>query len=267
MGFRRPRDPWKKRGIPAAPISKRPSLPKISFAPQFCGPPNSGNGGYVCGVLARHIEGPATSVLRARVPLDEHLHLANDDDAVVLTDEAGALVGRAEPSDLELPEPPAAPGLEAARAAGARCQGLAQRFHPICFTCGPERAEGDGLRVFAGQLEGAEPGVVAGVWTPHSAFAAADGLIGVEVVWAALDCPGYFAWVEKEGRHGALLGTMTGEVLRRPRAGEACIVVAWPLERQGRKETAGVALYSGEGELLARGHQVWIVMGPPPQAG
>jgi hypothetical protein len=59
---------------------------------------------------------------------------------------------------------------------------------------------------------------------------------------------------------------MTGEVLRRPEAGEECIVVAWPRTRDGRKETAGVALYSAAGELMARAHQVWIVMGPrPPQ--
>jgi hypothetical protein len=58
---------------------------------------------------------------------------------------------------------------------------------------------------------------------------------------------------------------MTGEVLRRPKAGEDCIVTAWPLVREGRKETAGVALFSADGELLARAHQVWIVMGPPPQ--
>jgi hypothetical protein len=86
------------------------------------------------------------------------------------------------------------------------------------------------------------------------------------VIWAALDCPGFFAWVEKEGRHGALLGTMTGEVLRRPRAGEPCVVVAWPLEREGRKETSGVALYDQGGALLARAHQVWIMMGPRPAA-
>ncbi len=59
---------------------------------------------------------------------------------------------------------------------------------------------------------------------------------------------------------------MTGEVLRRPAAGEPCIVTAWPLVREGRKETAGVALFSADGELLARGHQVWIVSAPPPQA-
>jgi hypothetical protein len=238
-------------------------LSQIVIARQFCGPPNSGNGGYVCGVLAKDIKGAATSVLRAPVPLDVHLHLANDDAAVVLTDGDGGLVGRSDPApDAELPQPPAFPGPEAAREAGRRYQGLTTRFHPICFTCGTEREDGDGLRVFVGQVQGAAPGVVAGTWTPHAVFADAAGQVSTEVIWAALDCPGYFAWVEKEGRHGALLGTMTGEVVRRPKAGEETVVVAWPLERQGRKELAGVALFNARGELMARAHQVWIVMGP-----
>ncbi|HEY2358304.1 MAG TPA: hypothetical protein VGH86_12705 [Phenylobacterium sp.] len=240
-------------------------MAKIMIAQQFCGPPNSGNGGYVCGVLARDIEGPATSVLRARVPLDVDLELTVSDGAAVMTDGEGALVGRGDPAvlDLDVPSPPT---LEAAQQAMARYIAHEQRVHPICFTCGPERAEGDGLRVFAGQIDGAPAGHVACVWTPHEAFADGEGLAPTEVIWAALDCPGFFAWVVKEGRHGALLGTMTGEVIRRPKTGEACIVTAWPLLREGRKETAGVALFTAEGELLARGHQVWIVMGPPPQA-
>jgi hypothetical protein len=242
-------------------------LSQIVIGRQFCGPPNSGNGGYVCGVLAKEIEGPAISVLRAPIPLDAPLSLGRDGEAVVMTGQDGQLIGRSEPAPgVELPKPPPAPSLEAARAAGARYLGLTTSFHPICFTCGTQRVEGDGLRVFAGRLDGAETGVVACTWTPDPAFADAEGLATTEVVWAALDCPGYFAWVEREGRHGALLGTMTGEVLRRPEAGEECIVVAWPLTRDGRKETAGVALYSAAGELMARAHQVWIVMGPrPPQ--
>lgn len=240
-------------------------MTSITIGRQFCGPPKSGNGGYVCGVLAKDIDGPATSVLRAPIPLDVPLGYQRQGPAVVMTDGEGQLIGQGDPSrGAELPKPPPAPSLEAAEAAGRRYAGLATSFHPICFTCGTERDDGDGLRVFAGQLQGAEKGVVAGVWRPHQAFADADGLIRTEVVWAALDCPGYFAWVEKEGRHGALLGTMTGEVLRRPNPGETCIVVAWPLAREGRKETAGVALYSASGELMARAHQVWIVMGPRP---
>ncbi|HEY8614644.1 hypothetical protein [Phenylobacterium sp.] len=242
-------------------------MTQIVIGRRFCGPPNSGNGGYVCGVLAKDFDGPATAMLRAPVPLDVGLELAVQDGQVVMTGEGGALIGQGRASDgAELPAPPRPISLEEARAAGARHLGHTQRFHPICFTCGPERDEGDGLRVFAGQVEGREAGVVADAWTPHEAFADADGLAPLEVVWAALDCPGYFAWVEKEGRHGALLGTMTGEVLRRPKAGEPCVVMAWPLAREGRKETAGVALFSAQGELMARAHQVWIVMAPRPAA-
>ncbi|THD57601.1 hypothetical protein [Phenylobacterium sp.] len=236
---------------------------KIVIAQQFCGPPNSGNGGYVCGVLAKDLDGPATSVLRARVPLDVDLNLDHAEGAVMITDADGGLIGRGGPGDAAtLPVPPAPLGLAAAQAAGERYPGHKDRMHPICFTCGPERAEGDGLRVFPGQVEGAPEGQVACVWTPDAAFADPEGLMPTEVVWAALDCPGYFAWVVKEGRHGALLGTMTGEVLRRPRAGEPTIVLAWPLVREGRKETAGVALFSADGELMARAHQIWITTAP-----
>ena len=242
-------------------------MAKIVIAQQFCGPPNSGNGGYVCGVLAKDIEGPVTSILRARVPLDVDLDIAIADGAVVMTDAAGGLIGRGDPAAPgQLPEPPPPPSVEAAREAGERYLGHEQRIHPICFTCGPDRHEGDGLRVFPGQIEGAPEGHVACLWTPDAAFADADGRVPTEVIWAALDCPGFFAWVVKAGRHGALLGTMTGEVIRPPRAGETCVVSAWPLVREGRKETAGVALFSAGGELLARGHQVWIMSAPPPQA-
>ena len=237
----------------------------IVIAQRFCGPPTSGNGGYCAGLLARDMLGPATAVLKARIPLDIALDLKTGPEGTVISGPSGEVIGEARPDPgFVLPEPPPPPSWEEALAAEARHIGIGQRFHPICFSCGPERGEGDGLRIFAGQVAGADAGQLACTWTPHANFADADGLTPVEVIWAALDCPGYFAWVVREGRHGALLGTMTGEVLRRPRAGEPCIVTAWPLERSGRKETAGVALFSAGGELLARAHQVWIVMSAPP---
>jgi acyl-coenzyme A thioesterase PaaI-like protein len=268
FGFPVATAPWQRWPIQTFDFSRGLSiLRSIVIGRQFCGPPNSGNGGYVCGVLSEGVEGPATAVLRAPIPLDEPLSLAARDGAQVLLGAQGQLIGQAAPAAESLPEPPAAPSLEAARAAGARHLGFSQRIHPICFTCGAERGEGDGLRVFPGRLEGAAPGVVACAWTPHATFAEPDGTVGAGVIWAALDCPGFFAWVEKEGRHGALLGTMTGEVLGPVKAGEPHIVLAWPLARDGRKETAGVALFTAEGALVARGRQVWIVMGPRPAAG
>lgn len=233
---------------------------------QFCGPPNSGNGGYVCGVLAKGQQGAVTAVLRAPIPLDVDLDLEAREDGAALIGAEGVLIGQGGAATQPLPEPPPAPTLEAARAAAGRHIGLTQRVHPICFTCGTQREDGDGLRVLPGQLEGAEAGVVACTWTPHANFADADGIVASEVVWAALDCPGFFAWVEKVGRHGALLGTMTAEVVHPVRAGQEYAVVAWPISKDGRKEIAGVALYDGEGRLMGRAHQVWIAMGAPPPA-
>ncbi|MFI4972953.1 MAG: hypothetical protein ACHP84_00270 [Caulobacterales bacterium] len=237
---------------------------EIIVARQFRGPPHSGNGGYVCGLMGRLIDGPSTAILRAPIPLDTPHTVERDGQAVRLLSAAGELLGEARPAgDDALPTPPAPPNLERAIAAGRGFPGLERPFHPICFTCGDQLVEGEGLRVFTGQVPGGRQGFVAGPWTPHIAFADERGLIRPEVVWAALDCPGSVAWVVMQGG-GGMLGTMTCEVVRPPAAGETCIVTAWPIEQSGRKKLSGTALFSADGELLARSHHVWI--GRPMQA-
>ncbi|HEY3798482.1 MAG TPA: hypothetical protein VGL58_09015 [Caulobacteraceae bacterium] len=233
----------------------------ISVAAQFRGPPNSVNGGYACGVMARLIEGPATAVLRAPPPLDTPMVMIRDGEEVRLESEAGEVIGYASPAaDVALPPVPAAPSFAAAIAAAPGFPGLSRPFHPICFCCGDKVQEGVGLRVFAGPVSGTD-GMVAGPWTPNAVFADAEGLIPAEVVWAALDCPGAVAWVVGGGG-GGMLGTMTCELVRRPKAGEPCIVIGWPIERSGRKLISGTALYSADGELMARSHQIWIGRAP-----
>jgi hypothetical protein len=237
---------------------------EVIVATQFRGPPNSGNGGYVSGLLAGPFRGPVTAVLRAPVPLNAPLILSFDDGVSRLTTPAGDLIGEGrDGAAVELPAPPAPPSLALAQTAGESFVGLHRTFHPVCFTCGDKLAAGFGLRVFVGQLTGAPEGVVAGVWTPHENFADAEGLAPLEVVWAALDCPGSVAWVA-QGAGGGLLGTMTAEVRRRPKAGETCVVMAWPVERSGRKSLSGTALFSADGDLLARSLQIWIGRAPSP---
>jgi hypothetical protein len=240
-------------------------MTRVVIEARYAGPPTSGNGGYVAGLMARDIVGPATAVLRAIIPLDAPLDLSERDGRWVLSGADGGLIGEAFAADAaDLPEPPTAPSLEQARAAGLRYPGLEQTYHPICFSCATARDEGDGLRVFVGQLEGAAPGVLAGVWTPHPAFAGPDGRVGGEIVWAALDCAGWYAWLVREEHAAGLLGTMTGDVVRRPRAGQPHIVMAWPIEGgSGRKRFSGVALFTADGECIARGRQVWISFAPP----
>jgi hypothetical protein len=238
----------------------------ISAAAQFRGPPNSVNGGYPCGLMGRLIDGPFTAILRAPPPLDTPMGLIQEEGGVRLESEAGVLIGEARQADADaIPTPPLVPTLASAIAASPGFPGLKQSFHPICFTCGDQLDEGVGLRVFTGQLAGAPAGVVAGPWTPHPAFADADGLTPAEVVWAALDCPGSVSWVVT-GAGGGLLGTMTAELIRRPAIGETCTVLAWPLERSGRKRISGTALFAADGELLARSHQIWIGRAPVAEA-
>jgi hypothetical protein len=232
-------------------------LREIVIAPQFRGPPNSGNGGYVGGLMAEAIGAATTVVLRAPIPIDAPLRLDGVQDRLRLVDAAGGLIAEAMPARETMDTPPAPPSEAEARAAGARFIGLERMFHPICFCCADALAPGYGLRVFVGQTDGAPAGHVSGAWTPLAPFGDADGLTRIEVIWAALDCPGSVSWAVTEGG-GGLLGTMSCEITRRPRVGEACIVTAWPIEQSGRKRLSGTALFTAEGDLLARSRQIWI---------
>lgn len=235
----------------------------IEIEQRFRGPPHSGNGGYVAGLLARLAGGHRAVLMRAPVPLDTPMRLDTDAEPARLM-LADTLVAEARSADrAALPETPAPPTLDQARAAGADFTS----FHPICVCCGDALTRDQGLGIRTGQLEGAPPGTLAGVWRVDPAFVGPDGLAPEEIVWAAIDCPGYYAWVALEGRHGALTGTMQAEVIDRPRVGDECIVMAWPWEHLSeRRRTSGVALFAADGRLLARGYQVWVTTSRPPPA-
>ncbi|MBC7633400.1 hypothetical protein [Aeromicrobium sp.] len=226
----------------------------VTIPAQFNGPEHSGNGGYVAGMLADELAtpGPITSTLRIPPPLDVPLSWERDGDAVRLLTAGGAVIGDAAPGSfardvLACPTPPQA------EAGLAAYPGF--HHHPFdrCFTCGTQRDDGDGLRLFTGPVG---DGLTAGSWTPHEAFATASGTIDVPVTWAALDCPG--GWAADFNQHLMVLGRMTAEVLRCPRPGEPCLAVGPLSARDGRKFFTGTALYTRDGELLGRSEQTWI---------
>jgi len=127
---------------------------------------------------------------------------------------------------------------------------------PTCFTCGPDRAAGDGLRIFPGPVSGSD--LWAAPWTPDPSVADQDGLVVPEVVWAALDCPGGLAVT---GDSVAVLGRMAAQVLARPRAGTPYCLVAWrDGPPDGRKRPAGSALLDGQGRVLAVARAVWVTL-------
>lgn len=188
--------------------------------------------------------------LKQPAPLDTDLRIERHGEQASLwagetllaTAELGAIA-------LGVPEPPT---LDEARAAEQRFRPQ-RHLYPGCFVGGPDRAVGDGWRIFPGPVG---PGRVAASWTPAAEFAGADGLVRPEFVWAALDCPGYFAVEEAAGL--ALLGRIGARIERPVPAGGPLIVTGWAIGSEGRKHRAGTALYDADGQLLASADQLWI---------
>jgi hypothetical protein len=162
--------------------------------------------------------------------------------------------------DLTVP----AVSAELAEAVIGRARYFTEPAFPGCFVCGTDRPLGDGLRIFPGPALGRS--VWAAPWTPDSSVAAADGRVRPEVIWAALDCPSGIAAgeaAELPADTTALLGRMTASVTARPRPGQECRVVAWPLARNGRKFAAGSALLDPDGAVLATARTLWITVPRP----
>jgi hypothetical protein len=242
---------------------------------RYCGPPNSANGGYVCGRLARHIGGGAEVTLRAPPPLDRQLDVvATDEGSFELRDGATVLAaGRAASVELARLE---TASFEEARAAELQTA-VKPHEHPLptCFVCGPRRAHGDGLRIFAGPLVRQSrnaSAVLAATWTPDPTLTAEDGFVAPEFLWAALDCPtGYASSHDAErgsfDRTPILLGRMSARIETRPRPGERCVITAWDAGRDGRKRVAEAAAYGEAGTLLAVARATWIAVDRQVQLG
>jgi len=232
------------------------TAPTLVVPSRFCGPPRSGNGGWSAGALADLAPWRTTTVrLSAPPPLETPLDVTEVDGALVASydgpdGQAGAPVEvlRAGEADHE-PVPVEPVGLEVALEASARYPGLDEHPFPTCVVCGTGRAEGDGLRVFAGPVVAGEPGRSAAVWTPTEPGATA-------LAWAAMDCPG--AWAADIGERLMVLGTMTARVDRLPVEGEPHVVVGEARDRQGRRSMTATSLYTAGGELLGTAEQVWI---------
>ncbi|MGH8871839.1 MAG: hypothetical protein ACRDWS_07690 [Acidimicrobiia bacterium] len=224
---------------------------EIVIERRFRGPPNSGNGGYACGVVAAGIEGVATASLRRPPPLDTAMSLIGDGEQSRLMD-GDVLVGEATADTLEL-EVPEAPDPGLAIESSRRYAGFESHPFPGCFVCGPDRTPGDGLRIFPGAVDGST--MVAAPWTPDPTLSGADGLVDRRNVWAALDCPSYFG-LGTEPR--ALLGRLTASIDRLPEVGEPLVAIGWPRGVEGRKHFGGSALADSAGTVFARAAAIWI---------
>ena len=162
----------------------------IVVASRFCGPPQSANGGYLCGRLAALAVGTVTVRLRVPPPLDVPMQPSVEADGRIVLHATDQLVAEAEPAVLELTVP-ARVSYEDAVLASSSYVGFTSHPFGTCFVCGVQRAHGDGLRIFAGRSGAA--GQVAAPWVPDASLCLTDGRVAPEFMWAALDCPGFFA--------------------------------------------------------------------------
>jgi len=232
----------------------------LTIRSRFCGPAGAANGGYLAGLLAARLGGEAEVTLRQAVPLERPAVVeVSGSDRLVLRAGDAVLVEAARTSvDVTTPAPVS---LAEAEAGAGRFPRFVAHPIPRCFVCGPQRAAGDGLRIFPGPVEGRD--VVAAPWTPDASLAGPDGATRPEFLWAALDCTGAFA-VNEPPRGLALLGRLAARVVGRVPVGEACVVMGWSLGAEGRKLHAGTAIFSPRGELCAAARATWILVAPRP---
>ena len=228
----------------------------MRFPSRFVGPmPEWTNGGVVAGTLAEALgHGPVTVRLERPIPVETDLALEVVGDIVELRDGTGErlAVGR-HVEHLDLDEI-GLPRFVAVEAASRTASAVPRDSHPAstCFVCGPRHPSGLDL----------QPGPVArGVGLATTLHLRADlalgphGLVTPPVVWAAMDCPGWYAGC---GGEMALLGTMTAEQRSAVHAGDDLVVQSWQRHADGRKVHVGSALWTPDAQLVAVATAVWI---------
>lgn len=194
--------------------------------------------------------------LKQPAPLDVDLRAEVEGDrARLLHGEQELAIAESTKVVIEVPDPPTMSEAEAAETRFDK----AAHIYPGCFVCGPGREKGDGWRIFPGPIA---EGRVAAAWTPAVEFSGADRIVRPEFVWAALDCPGYFAVQAAAGL--ALLGRMAVAIHHPVPADLPLLVQGWAIGSEGRKHRAGTALHDAEGRLLAAAEQVWISLKRSP---
>lgn len=244
---------------------------------RFCGPPDSGNGGWTAGALAaldafaspddRSDSRPPIEVsLRRPPPLDTPLHI--DVEAGVTTASLdGTVVGTAHRVDRELLEVDPVPH-DIAAAAESTFPGLDFHPFPTCFVCGTARDADDGLRIFPGSVgEGPAGTLAAATWTPHPslhedwhAYTDERPRVSVATTWSALDC--ISGWAGDFSDRLMVLGRMTARVDDLPVIGEPHVVVGEGRGRDGRKTFTASTLHDADGRVVATAEHIWIAVDP-----
>jgi hypothetical protein len=235
---------------------------------RFNGPARSANGGFAAGSMAERVpgcDGRAVEVtLRRPPPLETVLRVADSEGTTVLLD-GDAVVAEAVLVDGEL-DPVAEVPPDLAAEAMQRYPGLRGHPFPTCFSCGPQRAQGDGLRIFPGPVDPADRSLVASTWLPQESHAeigdVVDGVhrCGVATTWAALDCVG--GWSEDLEGRPCVLGRMAARLDALPVVGEPHVLVGRRLGAEGRRSFTASTMYDSDGRIVATARHTWVQVDP-----
>jgi hypothetical protein len=237
---------------------------QITIQRRFHGPPDSGHGGYVCGIVAKFIGPCAEVTLRSPPPLDLPLVVERMESGEVRLLDGKMTIAEGRKAELRI-DIPDLPTLEEATSAARAYPGFETHPFPSCFGCGHERKEGDGLRIFSGPIKGSQ--VMAAPWRPDASLVGETGRVRSEFLWAALDCPTGWAVVNLQkalypDTPYILLGRFVAEVKKGLKSGKSCVAIGWPIGNDGRKLFSGSAIISESGELFAAGKATWIAVQP-----
>jgi len=192
--------------------------------------------------------------LKAPPPLKTKLRRDWTNDSARLLHDS-TVIGEARTSELRL-ELPNCPTLAQAEHAAAAFPGFTSHLFPRCFVCGPAREAGDGLRIFSSPLQGQT--LHAAPWVPHESLADDRGDVATEFLWAALDCPSGFAVLPVPEGMAIVLGELCASLDGSLVAGQPTVVTSWPIAHEGRRRTAGTAIHTTAGQLIATARAVWI---------
>ena len=234
---------------------------EVEIHRRFRGPPTSGNGGYVAGVVAEWVDGPAQVDLLAPIPLEVPLHRRRDDGDVMLFDTARNYA-HARPLDRPLDiDPPAAPSEDELEAAAMNFPGESGHPIPGCFVCGTERVPGDGLCIYPG--ESPHRDVAVAEWVPDEGSADQHGHVDERYLWAVLDCPSYFGLCEP--RPLALLARISASIERPVTLGERLRITGWELSREGRKHHSATVIHDERNGVVAIARALWVEVDSIPE--
>jgi len=165
------------------------------------------------------------------------------------------VIAEAKAAELDLTPPPS-PSFAQAEEAAKSYLGFKRHVFPRCFVCGPQRADGDGLRIFPGST--ASQSMVAAPWIPDPSLGDDSNRVRAEFLWSALDCTSGFAVLPIPEGMAIVLGELCARVDGSVAPGEKCVVIGWPLQIDGRKRMSGSAVYSSNGRPVAIGRATWI---------